>query len=63
MDKLLAALRDLPPSQHPTTEANLLILTFCVDGNCTTRVYDRASPPPEARKIYQLTGAPLKSSG
>jgi len=55
-------LRELPPSQQPSSQKYSLILTFCADGSCTTRVYDRANLPPQVQKIYQLIGAPLEAA-
>ncbi len=59
-EKLFAALRELPPSQQPRSPQRSVILTFCTNDNCTSRVYDRASLPPQVPKIYKLIGAPLK---
>ena len=60
-EQLLTALRKLPPSRQARSEKHSLILSFCVDDNCTTRVYDRSDLPSEAKKIFQLTGAPIET--
>ncbi len=60
IEKLFSELRLLPPSQQLPNQNYAIILTFCVDENCTTRVYNRANLPNQVSKIYQLINAHLE---
>lgn len=55
------ALATLPPTQHPAL-ANMLIVSYWLDGKWQTRLYDRTRRPPGMSTVFELTGAPILPS-
>ena len=53
-----AAFADLPASQKPPL-ANLLILSYRLNGQWQTRLYDRMNRPPAVSTVVETAGAPI----
>jgi len=58
----LATVRTLPDTISGVAVANLVIVSFRVDGRWQTRLYDRTKPPAELVNLYRLLQAPLDSN-
>ena len=60
MAQISKLIKTLPPTRKPQQWRDMLIFTF-LDGKRKrhTRLYNRASLPPQVRAIYRITGAPL----
>ncbi|MDB5297464.1 MAG: hypothetical protein JWO31_3447 [Phycisphaerales bacterium] len=55
---IVDAARQLPPTQRPVL-ANMLIISYRLNGLWQTRLYDRTNRPPAASTIFEVTGAPI----
>lgn len=58
----LATVRTLPETTSGVAAANLVIVSFRIDGKWQTRVYDRTKPPAELMNVYRLVHAPLDAN-
>jgi hypothetical protein len=58
-EALVDLLNQLPPSEPPAQEGDLLFISFFRQTR-QTRLYDRANLPQAVRDIYKITGVPLE---
>jgi hypothetical protein len=57
----MTTVRTLPETTRPDALANIVIVSFRLDGKWQTRLYDRSKPPKELVDVYRIAQSPLNA--